>query len=76
MTMTNQTETFGDALSTGIARLSIKSLTDGRFAVVRYLPCGMDIAPQVYGRFDTLAEAQTCFGLKRPAVAKLMGVIL
>jgi hypothetical protein len=72
--MTNQTETFGDELLTGIARLSIKTLTDGRFAVVRYLPCGMDIAPEVYGRFDTLIEAQTCFELKRSAVARLMRV--
>jgi hypothetical protein len=72
--MTNQTETFGDALLTGIARLSIKTLTDGRFAVVRYLPCGMDIAPEVYERFDTLTEAQACFNSKRSAVAALMGV--
>lgn len=61
---------------TGIASLTISPLEDERFAVIRRLPCGMDIAPHVYGRFDTREEAQRCFESKRSAVAKLMGVAL
>lgn len=70
---TKHVETFGNVM-TGTASLTISPLTDGRFAVVRYLPCGMDIAPHVYGRFETRAEAQTCFDSKRPSVARMMGV--
>ena len=70
---TKHVEEFGNIM-TGIASLTITPLTDGRFAVVRYLPCGMDIAPHVYGRFDTRDEAQGCFDSKRASVAKMMGV--
>lgn len=75
MTIINTTkhvETFGNMM-TGTASLTISPLTDGRFAVVRYLPAGMDICPHVYGRFDTRAEAQTCFNEKRVQVAKMVG---
>jgi hypothetical protein len=68
---TKHVETFGDML-TGIASLSISPLEDGRFAVIRRLPCGMDIAPHVYGRFETRDEAQICFDSKRASVAKMM----
>lgn len=69
---TKHVEKFGNMM-TGIASLTISPLKDGRFAVVRYLPCGMDIAPTVYGRFATREAAQTCFNEKRILVAKMMG---
>lgn len=70
-----QVETFGGILD-GTASLVISPLRDGRFAVVRYLPAGMDVGPHVYGRFDTREAAQTCFDSKRTSVAKLVGVTL
>lgn len=69
---TKHVEAFGN-LMTGTASLTVTRLVDGRFAVVRYLPCGMDIAPTVYGRFDTREEAMVCFNQKRAGVAKMMG---
>ena len=72
---TKHVETFGGILD-GTASLTISPLKDGRFAVVRYLPAGMDIGPHVYGRFDTREAAQICFNSKRASVAKLMRVAL
>ncbi len=54
------TRNFGDFIN-GQARVVIMPIKGGRVAVVRYLPPGADIAPEVYGRFSTVAEAMPAF---------------
>ena len=56
-----QERNFGD-LSTGGATVVLISYKDGTFAVGRYLPAGMDIAPSLYrGKSGTEAEALDLF---------------
>jgi len=67
-----KSEEFGGMLS-GTARLEAKLLKDGRYAVVAYLPPGIDLLPMVYGRVKTEAEALSLFEASRPKVIALVG---
>lgn len=51
---------FGD-IGNGFAQVVIGRVKSGSYAVVRYLPEGADIAPEVYGRFESVEAAEPCF---------------
>jgi hypothetical protein len=51
---------FG-GMENGQASVSMRFTGKGKVAVVRYLPAGMDIAPEVYGRFESIDAAMPAF---------------
>lgn len=51
---------FG-GMESGQAIVAMRFAADGKIAVVRYLPPGMDIAPEVYGRFESIEAAKPTF---------------
>jgi hypothetical protein len=71
--MKNETSKEFGSVMNGFARVMIRRCKGGQFAVVAYVPPGIDLYPIVYGRFENEAAAMPTFNAACADVEKMVG---
>jgi hypothetical protein len=61
-------------MMTGTASVQINKGRSGKFALVSYLPAGIDLTPMVHGWFESLDDALAKFAEAVQWTEKIMGL--